>query len=82
MNQLRQLHTYNTNINFNEDCSGYLRNVACWSEFPACIDNGDKTWVNILLYSYSNFKQNLILNYINLNRQLLQFANNIALIIK
>lgn len=28
-----------------DDCSGYLRNIACWSEFPACLDRGDNTWV-------------------------------------
>lgn len=27
-----------------DDCAGYFRNIACWSQFPACIDNGDNTW--------------------------------------
>jgi hypothetical protein len=29
-----------------DECAGYFRNVACWSQFPACVDNGDSTWVN------------------------------------
>ncbi len=27
-----------------DQCAGYFRNMACWSEFPACIDNKDSTW--------------------------------------
>ncbi len=28
-----------------DDCGGILRNIVCWYEFPACVDNGNKTWV-------------------------------------
>jgi hypothetical protein len=32
----------------NDGCPGYFRNVVCWSQFPACVDNGDSTWVKFL----------------------------------
>jgi hypothetical protein len=25
-------------------CVGYMRNIVCYAEFPACYDNGDTTW--------------------------------------
>lgn len=46
MNLLRHLYSYSNFANFNDECSGYIRNIACWSEFPACNDNGDETWVS------------------------------------
>ncbi len=30
----------------NDECAGIFKNLACWTEFPACIDNGNQTWVN------------------------------------
>lgn len=44
LNLMRQLYDFSPSKSFLSECSGYLRNIACWSEFPACIDNGDKTW--------------------------------------
>ena len=41
------LANYSTDSNMSDDCVGYFRNIACWSQFPACVDNGDHTWVNI-----------------------------------
>ncbi len=43
---MRQLYDFSSTINFLPECSGYLRIISCLSEFPACIDNGDTTWVN------------------------------------
>ena len=37
----------NNIITVDDDCAGILRNIICWSEFPACVDNGDNTWVNL-----------------------------------
>jgi hypothetical protein len=28
-----------------DDCIGIVRNIVCWAEFPACLDNADTTWV-------------------------------------
>jgi hypothetical protein len=40
------IYNYTDAKNMDEDCSGYLRNIACWTQFPACIDNNDNsTWV-------------------------------------
>ncbi len=33
-----------------DQCPGYFRNIVCWSQFPACVDNGNLTWVNINLF--------------------------------
>lgn len=41
------LSNYSVDGYMNDQCPGYLRNIACWTQFPACVDNGDSTWVNI-----------------------------------
>lgn len=28
-----------------DGCVGYFRNVVCYSEFPACLDHGNNTFV-------------------------------------
>ncbi len=42
---LWSVYNYTTARNMDDQCAGYFRNIACWTQFPACIDNGDKTWV-------------------------------------
>jgi len=32
-----------------DDCIGYLRNIICYSNFPACSDKGNDTFVNYYL---------------------------------
>ena len=35
---------YSYNNVMEDGCAGYLTNIACYYEFPACIDNGDGTF--------------------------------------
>lgn len=35
---------YSYNNIMEDGCAGYLTNIACYYEFPACIDNGDNTF--------------------------------------
>ena len=35
---------YSYNNIMEDGCAGYLTNIACYYEFPACIDNGDGTF--------------------------------------
>jgi len=51
LNLMRQLYDFSPSISMLPECSGYLRNIACWSEFPACVDNGDTTWVIKLTFN-------------------------------
>lgn len=44
MSHLWMLYNYSNIALVDDSCLGYLRNVICWSEFPACVDNGDGTW--------------------------------------
>lgn len=39
------LYNFTTARNMNDECAGIFKNLACWVEFPACIDNGNQTWV-------------------------------------
>ena len=35
-----------------DGCIGYLRLMACYHEFPACVDKGDGTFVSYILFHF------------------------------
>jgi hypothetical protein len=45
------IYNYTGVITMEDQCAGFFRYLACWTQFPACVDNGDNTWVGI------NFKK-------------------------
>jgi len=41
------LSNFSSTVQISDSCVGYFRNVACRTQFPARVDNGDGTWVRI-----------------------------------
>ena len=43
---LYYFYNYTGFSSIDDGCVGYLKNVVCYSEFPACLDNNDGTFVS------------------------------------